>query len=100
MNPFIERLMGMNTLTDQVVAMDLLNTAKSGVRNYAMAITEVGSPEIKAVLSKHLEEAVDFHELIVDYLMEKGWYHPWDVQEQLQSDLQNIRTALGIPAPS
>ncbi|NHB12662.1 spore coat protein, partial [Burkholderia cepacia] len=33
MNPIIEYLTGMNALTDQIVAMDLLNSAKSGVRN-------------------------------------------------------------------
>lgn len=43
MNTIIEHLMGMNTMTDQVIAMDMLVTAKSGVRNYAMAITEVGA---------------------------------------------------------
>ncbi|KIN43362.1 hypothetical protein B4071_2613 [Bacillus subtilis] len=40
MNPIIEYLTGMNVLTDQIIAMDLLIAAKNGVRNYAMAATE------------------------------------------------------------
>lgn len=72
MNPIIEYLTGMNALTDQIVAMDLLNSAKSGVRNYAMAATEAGTPEVKAILTRHLEEALDMHEQISRYMMEKA----------------------------
>ncbi|GIO12704.1 spore coat protein F-like protein YraD [Cohnella xylanilytica] len=97
MNSLIERLTGMHTLTDQVVATDLLIAAKSGVRNYAMAATEVATPEIKAILAKQLDEAIDLHERIADYMIQKGWYHPWDVKEQLRLDLQNARTALNAP---
>ncbi|PEI56207.1 spore coat protein [Priestia aryabhattai] len=72
MNPIIENLTGMNALSDQVVAMDLLIAAKSGVRNYAMAVTEAGTPEIKEMLTHHLVEALDMHEQISVYMVEKG----------------------------
>lgn len=97
MNILLEHLTGMNTLTDQVVAMDFLISAKSGVRNYAAAVTETGDPEIKAVLTKQLDEAIDMHERITNYVLERGWYHPWDVKEQFKLDLQNIQTALNAP---
>ncbi|MGN7471916.1 spore coat protein [Brevibacillus sp. SAFN-007a] len=86
-----------NYFTDSVIAMDFLIAAKSGVRNYAMAVTEAYTPEIKAMLIKQLEEAIDMHERISMYLMERGWYHPWNVKEQYQFDLQNIQTALNAP---
>jgi similar to spore coat protein len=97
MNTILEHLTGLHTMTDQVIAMDFLITAKSGVRNYAMAVTEAGTPEIKATLTKQLEEAIDMHERISMYMMERGWYHPWNVKEQFQFDLQNIQTALNAP---
>jgi similar to spore coat protein len=97
MNTIIEHMMGMNTMTDQVIASDFLITAKSGIRNYSMAITETASPEIKAVLHKHLQEAIDTHEQITGYMMERGFYHPYNVNEQIQLDMQNIQTALNIP---
>ncbi|AME06268.1 MULTISPECIES: spore coat protein [Bacillus] len=97
MNPIMEYLTGMDALTDQIVAMDLLNSAKSGVRNYAMAATEAGTPEVKAILTRHLEEAIDMHEQISRYMMEKGWYHPWNTDEQVRFNLQNIDTALRLP---
>ncbi|WP_169087939.1 spore coat protein [Paenibacillus sp. PL91] len=97
MNTIIERLTGLNAMTDQVIAMDFLVTAKSGVRNYAMALTESGTPEVKATLAKQLDEAIDMHERIVNYMLENGLYHPWNVNEQIQLDLQNIQTALNTP---
>ncbi|AWB46565.1 spore coat protein [Paenibacillus sp. CAA11] len=98
MNPILERLTGVNTLTDEVIAMDFLLNAKSGVRNYAMAVTECASPEIKQVLVKQLEEAIDSHEMITAYLEKRGLYHPYHINEQIQLDLQNIQTALNIPS--
>lgn len=40
MNALIESLTGMNKMSDQVIATDFLIAAKSGVRNYAIALTE------------------------------------------------------------
>ncbi|MET3195676.1 spore coat protein [Bacillus sp. OAE603] len=97
MNPIIETLTGMDAITDQVVAMDLLISAKSGVRNYAMAVTEAGTPEIKEILTRHLEEALNMHEQLSTYMAEKGWYHAWDTNEQISLDLNNINTALNLP---
>ena len=96
MNPILEYITGMGALTDQVIAMDLLINAKSGVRNCAMAVTECASPEIRAVLTKQLNEAIDAHERIATYMIERGLYHPFDVQEQIQLNLQNMQTALNI----
>ncbi|MGD8191440.1 spore coat protein [Brevibacillus ginsengisoli] len=98
MIPILEKLMGMDTLTDEVIAMDFLISAKSGVRNYAMAVTECATPEVKAVLVKHLEEAIDTHERITNYLINRGLYHPNNLLEQTRLDLQNIQTAVNIPS--
>jgi similar to spore coat protein len=97
MNILLEHLTGMNAMTDQMIAMDYLITAKSGIRNYAMAVTESGTPEVKATLTKQLDESMDMHERITLYMMEKGLYHPWNVNEQVQLDLKNIQTALDLP---
>lgn len=47
MNQFIQGLMGMGGMTDQVIATDFLISVKSGVRNYAAAITEAATPELR-----------------------------------------------------
>lgn len=96
MNPIFEHMTGLHTLTDEVIAMDLLMNAKSGVRNYAMAVTECATPEIRDILMKQLGEAINSHEKITDYMMQRGLYHPYHIPEQIQLDLKNIQTATNI----
>jgi similar to spore coat protein len=98
MNPIVEHIVGLSTLTDEVIAMDFLLNAKSGVRNYAMAVTECATPEIKTILTKQLYEAITTHESIVGYMIQQDWYHPYNVNEQIQLDLQNMQTAINIPS--
>ena len=93
----IEKLMGVDTLTDQVIAMDLLMSAKAGIQMYAVAATEAATPEVKATFVKHLHEAIDTHAQITDYMVERGFYHPYQVGEQLHLDRQTVQTALRIP---
>lgn len=31
------------------------------------------------------------------YMVEKGWYHAWDTNEQISLDLNNINTVLNLP---
>jgi similar to spore coat protein len=92
----MENLTGMNMLTDQVIAMDLLMSAKSGITMCAVAVTESATPEAKAALARQLNESIDFHGKITDYMMSRGWYHPYQISEQLQLDMKNAQTALGL----
>lgn len=96
MNPIIEYLTGLNILTDQVIATDLLLSAKNGVRNYAMGITEAVTPEIRATLEQQLEQNIDFYEQISSYMIHQGWYQPWLIGEQLQMDLKNAQIAIDL----
>lgn len=97
MNPIIEYLTGLNVLTDQVVATDLLLSAKTGVRTYAMAVTETISPEIRATLTQQLEQNINVFEQVSNYMVEQGWYQPWNVDAQLEMDLTQANTALNLP---
>jgi similar to spore coat protein len=96
MNQLIQNLMGMGGMTDQVIATDFLISAKAGVRNYTVAITETGTPELKEVLRAQLHEAIATHEKITNYMIAKGYYHPHDLQEQLQVDLAVLETAINL----
>lgn len=98
MNTILERITGLNVITDQVIALDMLNAAKTAVRNYAMAVTETATPEVKAMLIRHLDESLDLHEALMDYVMAQGWYQPWDPVSQFKADLQQIETALSLPS--
>jgi similar to spore coat protein len=96
MNSLIESLTGMNKMSDQVIATDFLLAAKTGIRNYSVAITETASPEIKAALRQQLGDAIATHETITNYMIKKGYYHPYDPQEQFTVDMQVTETALNL----
>ncbi|SHF86279.1 spore coat protein [Ornithinibacillus halophilus] len=96
MNKFIEKLTGMTDLTDQVIATDILIAAKSEVRNYALAITETASPAVRETLTKQLDEAIDFHEQMTNYMIDNGYYYPNDTKKQLELNLKTADTALNL----
>jgi similar to spore coat protein len=96
LNEFIQNMMGMGGLTDQVIATDFLISAKAGIRNYAVAITETATPELKSALIAQLNDAIATHEKITNFMVERGFYHPHDLSEQLQVDLTVADTALNL----
>ncbi|GAA4702602.1 spore coat protein [Brevibacillus fulvus] len=94
MNSILENITGLNVMSDQVISMDLLNSVKADIRNYAVAITETATPELKTVLRQHLREGIALHRELTAYLMDKGWYQPYDPAEQIQLVLKSGRTAI------
>lgn len=73
MNEFIQNMTGMGAMTEQVIATDFLISAKTGVKNIATAITETSSPEVRETLKQYLNDAIDTHEQITNYMISKGF---------------------------
>lgn len=96
MNVLIESLTGMNKMSDQVIATDFLIAAKSGVRNYAIALTETTNQEVRGILRKQLKDAINTHERIFNYMVERGYYYPYNVEKQFEIDLTTTETALNL----
>lgn len=96
MNHLIQNMIGMGGMTDQVIASDFLISAKAGVRNYTVAITEAATPELRSVLREHLLAAIQTHENITNYMISRGFYHPHDMSEQLNVDLTASDTAIQL----
>lgn len=96
MNGLVEMLTGMDKLSDQVIATDFLIAAKSGVQNYAISLTETTSPQIRATLKNQLNDAINTHETISNYMMKKGYYNAYDLQKQYKVDMQMADTALNL----
>ncbi|MEC3609474.1 spore coat protein [Bacillus glycinifermentans] len=97
MNEFIQNMTGMGAMTEQVIATDFLITAKTGVRNIATALTETTSPEVRATLQQYLNDAIDTHEQITNYMISKGYYHPADLSAQINMDMKSSETAKDLP---
>ena len=96
MTNFLQNMAGMGGMTDQVIATDFLISAKSGVINTALAVTEAATPELRATLREQLSSAIDTHEKISHYMIAKGYYHPHDLSKQLQVDIDATQTAQNL----
>lgn len=82
-------------LNEQVIASDLLISAKTAVRNCAYAITETHNSNVKTMLKKELNDAISFHDQVSDYMVNKGYYSPTDVQRQIQIDMSSAQQIMG-----
>lgn len=96
MNESVQNLTGMGAMTEQVIATDLLISAKSGIKNYALAISECYTPELRQELTQQFMDAVTVHEKITNYMVNKGFYRPTNIDEQQLVDLQTSQTALNL----
>lgn len=83
-------------LDDHMMATEFLLTSKAAVRNLAIAITETATPEIKQILRRELDIAIDTHDKIAQYMIEKEMYHAYSVPEQLGQDMKNADKALDL----
>jgi similar to spore coat protein len=66
------------------------------VRNYSIALTEATSADLRNSLKKQLNDAIDTHERISDYMTDKGFYNAYDLQEQYKTDMQITNTAINL----
>lgn len=96
MGNLLQNMAGMADMTEQVIATDFLISAKAGVRNYAMAISETATPEVRDVLRRHLDVAIGTHERIANYMAKKGYYYADDPQAQMKVDMKAADTVLNI----
>lgn len=76
----------MPELADATFATDFLIRAKEGVRNVAFALTETTSPEVRVLLKSMLRQAIQFHQEIKSLMIEKKWFHPYELSEQYKLD--------------
>ncbi|WP_078551789.1 spore coat protein [Bacillus alkalicellulosilyticus] len=100
MNDYLDPInsVGMPEQADSSLALDLLLTAKTAVRNYAVALTEATSPDARRIIQKQLDIAIDYHIEVSDLMVKKKWFHPFNMDEQKLIDLKASQTAVDIAA--
>lgn len=97
-NDFLDPInsVGMPNLADSAFALDFSLSVKTGVLYCAMALSETASQEVRAVLRSQLTEALALHQEIAGLMMEKGWLHPYQLNEQFQLDMKSADTMVKI----
>jgi len=83
-------------MDDLAIATDLLLSAKSAVRTYAIALTETATPRVRKVLKAQLDTAIDTHQKIADYMIKNEMYHPYNIDEQVEHDLEKSDKVLQL----
>lgn len=96
MTNMLQKVAGMSGMTDQVIATDFLISSKAAVRNLAFALTEAVTPEVRTMLRGQLNDAIQTHKIISQYMMDKGYYHPKDFDEQLKVERKASKAALKL----
>ncbi|MGG3771915.1 spore coat protein [Heyndrickxia faecalis] len=92
----IENAEGMPEMADSAVALEFLMSIKTGIRNAAAAITESRTTAVRAAFRKQLAEGLSLHEEVSNFMMQKGWLHPYNVDDQYRLDMKSADMALMI----
>ncbi|MDQ1910103.1 spore coat protein [Paenibacillus sp. GD4] len=74
----------------------LLAFAKTAVRNYAIAITETATPQLRAVFQKQLIGAIELHGKVFQFMYERGLYPAYDLKALLANDVTNAKAAISL----
>ncbi|WP_258535742.1 spore coat protein [Bacillus sp. 03113] len=76
---------------------DLLGLTKTAVRNYAIAITETATPQLRNVLVQQLNKAIQSHADIYNYMYKRGYYPSYNLTKLLENDIKVAQIAISIP---
>lgn len=74
----------------------LLGFAKTAVRNYAIAITETATPQLRNTFQKHLNNGICFHAKVFQFMLERGLYPAYNLEQLLAGDVKNAMGALAL----
>lgn len=77
-------------------AASLLGFAKASIRNYANAITETATPQLREVFQKHLLAAIAFHAKTFNFMCQHGYYPAYNLEELLAHDIRMANQALNM----
>jgi spore coat protein CotF len=92
----IENSEGMPGLVDSTIALNFLLNVKNGIRNFAIALTEIADPEARREIRSLLNAQIELHVQVTELMIGKGWFHPYHVTEQFKLDNISAQTALQI----
>ncbi len=74
----------------------LLGFAKTSVRSYSIGITETASPQLREVLKKQLNNAIQLHGKVFYFLLERGLYPSYDLSKLLNNDISMANKAISL----
>ncbi|WP_213617960.1 spore coat protein [Paenibacillus sp. J22TS3] len=77
-------------------AAHLLLFAKTAVRNYAIAITETATPQLRETFQKQLNNAINLHGKVFYFMLERNLYPAYNLDQLLADDVKNAKKAMQL----
>jgi spore coat protein F len=90
----------MSKIDDRFYALELLLSAKTAVRDTAIAISETSTPYVREALLKSFHHNVMMHAQAFNYTLSRGITPSYTPELVIQNDFQNAQIALNLPVPS
>jgi spore coat protein CotF len=75
-----------STMSDEVIANDMLAGTKSAAQAYLNATLESATPEVKKLYASTVSEMLTAHANLTDLAVKKRWYKPYEMPEQQLAD--------------
>ena len=80
-------------LTEQDIANDMLKDSKFALCSLILALSESNNPQIRQVLKKEFNTALQKHFRLADIAVENDWYHPYlTPKDQVKEDYENAQS--------
>ena len=92
----IQNVAGADLMTEKDIVTEVILTTKAALNKYSFTLGETTTPKVRDVLRRHLNEILDTHAQIMDYALEKGYYHPFQPSEQFKDDLKDAYLAVDL----
>lgn len=68
---------------DTSIVIGAMNAAKAKASFYLMSLLEASTPELRQILSTHLQDAINEHHRWAELAIKRGWYKANDSAEGL-----------------
>ncbi|KUO62577.1 MAG: coat protein F [Gracilibacter sp. BRH_c7a] len=82
-------------LAKQDIVNDMMKDSKFALSSLILAISESSNPQMRQVLKKELNSALQKHFRLADIAVENDWYHPyWVPNKQVKEDYENAQSII------
>ncbi len=83
------RVKNMTDINDEVIANNMLASAKGAANAYLNAAITSSTPELRAMYGSSLNAVVGGHTALMELAVKKGWENPYNTPSQQLKDAYN-----------
>ena len=86
---------GSTDINDEIIAGNMMGSAKSAADAYLTATLTSATPELRALYSSSLTQIIGGHSAVTDLAINRGWVKPYDApSDQLATTFSKSETTV------